>query len=70
MGLVPPQGHLVYWRRRIAPRHGRSAGGLSPKSLPRSGAMGQPGCLGSALRLTQCCQSNPEEEKMAGIIKE
>lgn len=70
MGLVPPQGHLVYWRRQIAPQPGRSAGGLSQESLPRSGAMGQPGCLGSALQLTQCCQSNPEEERMAVRIKE
>lgn len=70
MGLGPPRGHLVYWRRQIVPQPGRSAGGLSPESSPRSGAKGRPGCLGSALRLTQCCQSNPEEQRMAGRLKE
>lgn len=64
MELEPPRGHRVYWKRRSAPQPGRSAGGSSPESSPRSGATGRPGCLESAHRLKQCCRSNPAEERM------
>lgn len=64
MGLGPPRGHLVYWRRQSALQPGRSAWGSSPESSLRSCAMAQLNCWGSGLRLTQCCQSNPGEERL------
>lgn len=63
MGLGPPRGHLEYWRRWSVPQPGRSARGSSPEFSPHSGAAGQPGCWGSGLQLTQCCQNSPGVER-------
>lgn len=65
-GLEPLQGHRERWRRRIVPQHGRSAGGSSPESSPRSRAVGQPGCWGFGPRLTRCFPSTPDEEPAIG----
>lgn len=80
MGPGLPQGHLGYWRRLIAPQLGQSAGGLSQESSLHSNAGVWPGCWGSGLPLTQCCQNNPRDEmrwneqdktgEIAHIIKE
>lgn len=67
MGLEPHRGHLKYRRTQSAPQPGQSAKGLSRESLPRFGAAGQPGCWGSDLPLTQCCQSNPGEKKVERV---
>lgn len=63
MGPGLPQGHPGSWRRRSALQLGQSAGGSSQESSPHSYVRVRPGCWGSGLPLTQCCQSNPVQER-------
>lgn len=65
-GLEPLQGHREHWRRRSAPQPGRSVGGSCPESSHRSRAAGPQGCWESALRLTRCSPSTPDEEPVIG----
>lgn len=62
MGPGLLQGHLGYRKRRSAPQLGQSAGGLFQESSLHSNARVWPGCWGSGLPLTQCCQNNPGDE--------